>query len=252
MPDQEEKCEFTPCKTGPNTEPRKVISHIFGRNKALTKRFPACVWVHYCRQHYQRARYRARDWPVTQCQLVLVSLTRMEEWADSGIEGFRVVLRRRVTHPPPPPRNRPPATGGRAVGRRVTRSSTSSSSLPSSAAASTRKTRKSTIRQAKSSASEEQTSGFHPNKEGNKEGQKKQRKKPTIIPSPVPAWLRAEADATRVRSFAEVRDIVERLKEGFEQGRDSGSGALRSSAVDGGMDGTVRFPDIEILPVFRD
>ncbi|KAF7174093.1 hypothetical protein CNMCM6106_008200 [Aspergillus hiratsukae] len=75
-------CEFThPCTTSTTTSnpsnantssvpsgkanasggnPRKLISHIFGRNKTSTKLFPAHVWVHYCRKHYQRARYRSR------------------------------------------------------------------------------------------------------------------------------------------------------------------------------------------------
>lgn len=91
------RCEFTtPCRMNPSPDGmhfRKVISHIFGRNKATTKLFPTSVWVHFCRKHYQRARYRADQWPFTQCELLLDSLRRMEEW--NGVENFKLVLRRR-------------------------------------------------------------------------------------------------------------------------------------------------------------
>lgn len=91
------KCEFAgPCRMGPSPDGmhfRKVISHIFGRNKTSTKLFPSWVWTHYCRKHYQRARYRADQWPFTQCELLLESLSRMETWG--GVRSFQVVLRRR-------------------------------------------------------------------------------------------------------------------------------------------------------------
>ncbi|KAJ5917946.1 hypothetical protein N7454_010321 [Penicillium verhagenii] len=90
-------CEFSqPCHMGPSPDGmhyRKVVSHFFGRNKASTKLFPDAVWVHYCRKHYQRARYRADQWPFTQCELLIESLSRMEEWG--GVESFNIVLRRR-------------------------------------------------------------------------------------------------------------------------------------------------------------
>lgn len=76
-----------------STHYRKIISHVFGRNKSATKVFPGNVWVHYCRKHYQRARYRAGQWPFTQCDLLLESLTRMKEWG--GVESFQLILRRR-------------------------------------------------------------------------------------------------------------------------------------------------------------
>ncbi|KAJ5820014.1 hypothetical protein N7474_005605 [Penicillium riverlandense] len=72
---------------------RKVVSHVFGRNKASTKLFPPSVWVHYCRKHYQRARYRADQWPFTQCELLVESLNRMQTWG--GVESFELILRRR-------------------------------------------------------------------------------------------------------------------------------------------------------------
>lgn len=97
---QEEKdleCEFAdPCRMEASPDGlhfRKVVSHVFGRNKAVTKIFPAKVWVHYCRKHYQRARYRADQWPFTQCDLLMESLHRMEEW--DGVADFELTLRRR-------------------------------------------------------------------------------------------------------------------------------------------------------------
>lgn len=90
-------CEFSsPCHMTPSPDGmhyRKVVSHVFGRNKASTKLFPDAVWVHYCRKHYQRARYRADQWPFTQCELLLESINRMEEWG--GVHKFELILRRR-------------------------------------------------------------------------------------------------------------------------------------------------------------
>lgn len=285
-------CEFSPCKTGANSDPRKVISHIFGRNKTVTKRFPPHVWVHYCRQHYQRARYRASDWAVTQCQLVLVSLARMEEWSSSAsgesagdgnagagdgggdwIKGFRVVLRRRVHRSLRLPGDGDDYGDARAGKRNPNPTSTSTSPAQS--------TRKSTLRQTRSTTAaaasttspaavqQESSSTSTPpptkkaSKKATKKGKKgnKNRKKPTITPNPVPGWLRAETSISAVRSFAEIRDIVGRLKDGFEGARtrddseESGSGKVEE--VEEGTEGTekeglvVRFPDIEILPVFR-
>lgn len=99
--DQQEEnecvCEFcSPCRMAPSPDGmhfRKVISHVFGRNKTSTKLFPEWVWVHYCRKHYQRARYRADQWPFTQCELLLESLNRMKQWG--GVRSFELILRRR-------------------------------------------------------------------------------------------------------------------------------------------------------------
>ena len=40
---------------------RKVVSHIFGRNKACTRKLPENLWRLWCRKHYQRFKYRAED-----------------------------------------------------------------------------------------------------------------------------------------------------------------------------------------------
>lgn len=73
-----------------------------------------------------------------------------------------------------------------------------------------------------------------------KQSPKQPRRKPTILASPVPAWLRGEADPVAVRTFDDIRCIVDRLKGGFERQRGGESGSVE----------VAKFPDIEILPVF--
>lgn len=51
------------------------------------------VWARYCRQHYQRARYRTETWIFMQCELLLQSLDRMQSWG--LVESFELPLRRR-------------------------------------------------------------------------------------------------------------------------------------------------------------
>ncbi|PYI30048.1 hypothetical protein BP00DRAFT_215855 [Aspergillus indologenus CBS 114.80] len=93
------RCAYTrTCTTTTPGHPqhyRKLISHIFGRNKHSTKQIPAALWCcYYCRKHYQRARYRERDtWALTQCFWVGQMLRRLQHLPD--IVGFRVQLRLR-------------------------------------------------------------------------------------------------------------------------------------------------------------
>ncbi|KAF4483567.1 hypothetical protein FAGAP_11670 [Fusarium agapanthi] len=71
-----------------NTEsvPRKVISHLFGRNKVCTRRIPERVWVCMCRKHYQRIRYRTGiRFSYTQITLVYEQIIRMIFWS-RGLE----------------------------------------------------------------------------------------------------------------------------------------------------------------------
>lgn len=61
---------------------RKAISHIFGRNKMCTRMIPEHLWVHLCRKHYQRCRYRDQDkWAKAQCDLVQIQIRRIHEWS---------------------------------------------------------------------------------------------------------------------------------------------------------------------------
>ena len=73
-------CEFVEnCDTG--SQMRKAISHIFGRNKMCTRQIPQNVWVHFCRKHYQRSRYRnPKEYAKTQCQLVQKQISQINRW----------------------------------------------------------------------------------------------------------------------------------------------------------------------------
>jgi len=75
------KCMFqADCDTG--SQLRKAISHIFGRNKMCTRLVPAQVWVHYCRKHYQRSRYRnPKEYAKLQCDLVQKQIRRIHDWS---------------------------------------------------------------------------------------------------------------------------------------------------------------------------
>lgn len=71
------------CDTG--SQPRKAISHIFGRNKLCTRMIPQHVWVHFCRKHYQRSRYRnAQEYAKVQCELVEKQVGRVQSWSDEN------------------------------------------------------------------------------------------------------------------------------------------------------------------------
>lgn len=73
------------CTTG--SQPRKAISHLFGRNKLCTKAIPQDVWVILCRKHYQRSRYRQTnaDWALTQVKLVVKQIERVQQWSDDNV-----------------------------------------------------------------------------------------------------------------------------------------------------------------------
>lgn len=91
VPAQTILCMYIPnCDTG--SQLRKAISHIFGRNKMCTRLIPAEVWVHYCRKHYQRSRYRnPKEYAKLQCDLVQQQIRRVHEWsvenASRGLPG---------------------------------------------------------------------------------------------------------------------------------------------------------------------
>ncbi|KFH40341.1 hypothetical protein ACRE_089990 [Hapsidospora chrysogenum ATCC 11550] len=97
------KCMFTEnCDTG--AQLRKAISHFFGRNKSCTLKIPPHVWVHYCRKHYQRIRYRnAKDYGLIQIDLVRTQVEMLQEWSrrnqESGqgryIKDWALALRKR-------------------------------------------------------------------------------------------------------------------------------------------------------------
>ncbi|KAG4033888.1 hypothetical protein MFRU_004g03860 [Monilinia fructicola] len=82
--DQPPDCMYIPnCDTG--SQPRKAISHIFGRNKMCTRLIPQSVWVHYCRKHYQRSRYRnPKEYAKLQCDLVQQQIRRVHDWSQQN------------------------------------------------------------------------------------------------------------------------------------------------------------------------
>lgn len=72
------------CDTG--SQPRKAVSHIFGRNKMCTRLIPKMVWVYYCRKHYQRTRYRnAKEYVKLQYDLVAQQIKRLQDWSQENI-----------------------------------------------------------------------------------------------------------------------------------------------------------------------
>ncbi|RKF62125.1 putative orp1 like protein [Erysiphe neolycopersici] len=78
------KCMYvSDCDTG--SQLRKAISHIFGRNKICTRQIPSRVWVHYCRKHYQRSRYRnPKEYAKLQCDLVQQQIRRVHDWSETN------------------------------------------------------------------------------------------------------------------------------------------------------------------------
>ncbi|KAI9759676.1 MAG: hypothetical protein M4579_002153 [Chaenotheca gracillima] len=87
------RCSYTEnCTTG--SPLRKVVSHIFGRNKLCTRQIPKGVWVHYCRKHYQRSRYRnPKGFALLQCDLVRKQVDRLQQWG--GVADWIVKVRKR-------------------------------------------------------------------------------------------------------------------------------------------------------------
>ncbi|KAL2014347.1 hypothetical protein VTN00DRAFT_1872 [Thermoascus crustaceus] len=213
------RCEFSegPCATG-GENLRKVISHIFGRNKNCTKLCPEHVWVHYCRKHYQRARYRASLWPFTQCDLLLDSLARMQSWG--GIESFELVLRKRENQ-----RTRTNSEAGERATSPPTGAQTPEGSPRSSAVTSPASAASTPARNASSGGANTTTTTTVTT----------HKRSPVVPPSPVPDWLRLEVGPNK--SFDDIRAIVERLREHLTREQTARN--------------KISFPDIEILPKFR-
>ncbi|KAF3940369.1 hypothetical protein ABW19_dt0202553 [Dactylella cylindrospora] len=87
------KCSYVEdCNT--SSPLRKVVSHIFGRNKLSTRQIPKNIWVYYCRKHYQRSRYRdPKGFAKLQCDLVRRQVERLAAWG--GVEDWVIKVRRR-------------------------------------------------------------------------------------------------------------------------------------------------------------
>lgn len=75
---------------------RKVTSHYFGRNKKETRAIPESCWVLYCRQHYQRCRYRSSDAAFAAIQMDLVRRTVYNLEQSKQVKSFTIALRKRA------------------------------------------------------------------------------------------------------------------------------------------------------------
>ena len=76
------------CTSGCKTM-RKVVSHVFGRNKTCTMQIPEDCTVTWCRQHYQRFKYRCKEkWINTQIDIIRRQLGRMEQWG--GVRSWTI------------------------------------------------------------------------------------------------------------------------------------------------------------------
>lgn len=88
-------CTAVPKCVANSGDHRKVVSHIFGRNKTCTSQIPPECWILYCRKHYQRHRYRAKNtgWKRTQFDVIKRQLTRLESWG--GVIDWELALRKK-------------------------------------------------------------------------------------------------------------------------------------------------------------
>ncbi|KMU86984.1 ORP1 [Coccidioides immitis H538.4] len=215
------RCQFSgeACSTE-SPHYRKVISHIFGRNKRCTIGVPNFVWIYYCRKHYQRARYRTGEWPFRQCDLAIDTIKNMRAWG--GVEDFNLQLRRRETQR---------STGnegqfeeddstvqstGHETGESIVTHDADANDEDSSAEAAVKDGR-----------------GFNPDEPG--ESSEPKKRSPRIIPRPVPDWLysRIGNHKTFSQTLQVLRDLRQHLQQRIENGYEA------------------HFPDIEILPNLR-
>lgn len=69
---------------------RRTISAFFGRNKKGGRDVPAPIWLHICRKHYQRTKYRDKDKYVhAQCDRIETQFDRLEEWSNATLDANR-------------------------------------------------------------------------------------------------------------------------------------------------------------------
>lgn len=82
------------CRTGCFVM-RKIIAHMFGRNKTCTSQIPDHCWVKWCRKHYQRLRHRMLEqgWIFLQINCLRTQLSRMEKWGE--VQSFTISLQQR-------------------------------------------------------------------------------------------------------------------------------------------------------------
>ena len=89
------KCVAVSTCVANSEDHRKVVSHIFGRNKSCTRDLPNNLWIYWCRKHYQRFKYRAEDaekWHTRQMELVRQQLRIFENWGQ--VRSWTIALRK--------------------------------------------------------------------------------------------------------------------------------------------------------------
>ena len=89
----DENCTAVPRCITRSKNHRKIVSHIFGRNKSQTRQIPDECFPMYCRKHYQRLKFRCGNngtWIFMQIDLVRKQLDRMEKWG--GVTSWNIML----------------------------------------------------------------------------------------------------------------------------------------------------------------
>ena len=86
-------CKGSPGCVAQSSDHRKVVSHVFGRNKKCTLQLPDDSWVKFCRKHYQRTKYRFESnntWHLYQLELVRQQLDAFERFA--SVKSWNIFL----------------------------------------------------------------------------------------------------------------------------------------------------------------
>ncbi|EED20385.1 hypothetical pathogenicity factor [Talaromyces stipitatus ATCC 10500] len=233
---------------------RKVVSHIFGRNKKPTQNIPDELWIWYCRKHYQRCKYTySEQWPQKQVDLVRLALNNFEHWGE--ILYWNVVLRKREQDRQARFRRGASVkednsddlfSFGTSSHRHTSRIARNwGDKVPRSHKA--RVTAAATAGRALSPDS--MSSSRNVNTRLTPTGRRKAS--PKNVPCPVPEFVYPYLGEGR--SFADVRDLIDRI-ESYVQGRDKTPEELAREIEEEELYGRApevrRFPDIEILPVF--
>lgn len=95
---QTSRCQFMKMCNTDSTDYRKVVSHLFGRNKKCTTQIPEECWIEYCRKHYQRTKYRTtkderKNWVGVQLDILCRQLTRLERWGE--VRSWEIAIRKK-------------------------------------------------------------------------------------------------------------------------------------------------------------
>jgi len=95
---QTSRCQFMKMCNTDSKDYRKVVSHLFGRNKKCTTQIPEECWIEYCRKHYQRTKYRTtkdehKNWVGVQLDILCRQLTRLERWGE--VRSWEIAIRKK-------------------------------------------------------------------------------------------------------------------------------------------------------------